>query len=81
MNSKIEYKVIPFVASIDSKKGTSNHVAQQLEDLIKNYSNLGWKYERLESVTTFVQPDNGCFGIVGVKPGYTTTRQMVVFSK
>ncbi|NHN26487.1 hypothetical protein FIA58_012445 [Flavobacterium jejuense] len=76
----MEYKVIPFIASIDSKSGTSNHVAQQLEDLIKNYSNQGWKYERLESVTTFVQPDNGCFGL-GAKPGYNTTRQMVVFSK
>jgi len=76
----MEYKVIPFVASIDSKIGTSNHVAQQLEDLIKNYSNQGWKYERLESVTTFVQPDNGCFGI-GATSGYNTTRQMIVFSK
>ena len=77
----MEYKVIPFVASIDSKKGTSSHVAQQLEDLIKIYNNQAWKYVRLESVTTFVQPDNGCFGIIGTKPGYTTTRQMVVFSK
>lgn len=76
----MEYKVIPFVASIDSKIGTSNHVAQQLEELIKDFSKQDWKYERLESVTTFVQPDNGCFGI-GAKPGYTTTRQMVVFSK
>lgn len=77
----MEYKVIPFVASIDSKIGTSNHVAEQLENLIKNYTNQGWKYIRLESVTTFVQPDNGCFGIIGTKPGYTTTRQMIVFSK
>ena len=76
----MEYKVIPFVASIDSKNGTSNHVAEQLESLIKNYTNQGWKYIRLESVTTFVQPDNGCFGL-GTKPGYNTTRQMVVFSK
>ncbi len=76
----MEYKVIPFVASIDQKNGNSVHVAQQLEDLIRNYTIQGWKYERLESVTTFVQPDNGCFGF-GAKPGYTTTKQMVVFSK
>ncbi|MBF04432.1 MAG: hypothetical protein CMP76_14190 [Flavobacterium sp.] len=76
----MEYKVIPFVASIDANKGTSDHVAHQLEETIRIYTNQGWKYERLESVTTFVQPDNGCFGI-GAKPGYTTTRQMVVFSK
>lgn len=76
----MEYKVIPFVASIDQKTGNSAHVAQQLEDLINSYTIQGWKYERLESVTTFVQPDNGCFGF-GSKPGYTTTKQMIVFSR
>lgn len=76
----MKYKVIPFVASIDSKKGTSDHVAEQLENLVNDYNNEGWKYVRLESVTTFVQPDAGCFGF-GAKPGYTTTRQMVVFEK
>jgi len=76
----MEYKVIPFVASIDYKKGTSKDVAEQLERLILEYSQLGWTYLKLEGVTTFVNPDNGCFGI-GSKPGYTTTRQMIVFSK
>lgn len=77
----MEYKVIPFVASIDPKRGTSDHVALQLEDLIRNFTNQGWKYIRLESVSTFVQPETGCFGLIGAKPGYTTTRQMVVFEK
>lgn len=76
----MEYKVIPFVASIDSKSGNSTHVAEQLEEIIKHHSNQGWKYVRLESVSTFVQPDTGCFGF-GAKPGYTTSRQMVVFTK
>ena len=76
----MEYKVIPFVASIDSKKGNSSHVADQLEDIIKHHSNQGWEYVRLESVSTFVQPDAGCFGL-GAKPSYTTSRQMVVFCK
>lgn len=76
----MEYKVVPFVASIDPKKGTSNHVAEQLESLIKSHNNQGWEYIRLEGVSTFVHPDNGCFGF-GNKPGYTTTRQMVVFRK
>jgi hypothetical protein len=75
----MEYKVIPFVASIDSKKGNSTHVANQLEEIIKNYSNQGWNYIRLESVSTFVEPETGCFG--GGKPGYTTSSQMIVFSK
>lgn len=30
----MEYKVVPFVASIDPEKGTSDHVAEQLERLI-----------------------------------------------
>lgn len=77
----MEYKVIPFVASIDSKEGNSKHVAEQLEEITKNFSNKGWKYVRLESVTTYVQPNNGgCFGS-GAKPGYTTSRQMIVFKK
>jgi hypothetical protein len=76
----MEYKVVPFVASIDSKKGTSKHVAEQLESMIVIFANQGWKYIRLESVTTFVQPDSGCFGFGG-KPGFTTARQMVVFGK
>ncbi len=76
----MEYKVIPFVASIDSKKGNSTHVADQLGDIIKHHSNQGWKYVRLESVSTYVQPNLGCFGIGG-KPGYSTSRQMIVFSK
>jgi len=76
----MEYKVVPFVASIDPKKGTSNHVAEQLEALIKTYSGQGWKYQALESVTTFVQPNAGCFGL-GAQPGFTTTNQMVVFTR
>ncbi|MCX2681765.1 DUF4177 domain-containing protein [Galbibacter sp. EGI 63066] len=76
----MEYKVIPFVASVDSKNSKPEYVAQQLEELINSYSSEGWEYARLESVTTFVQPDNGCFGF-GAKPGYTTSRQMIVFKR
>lgn len=76
----MEYKVIPFIASIDYNKGTSNHVAEQLEGIIKHYTDQGWDYVRLESVSTYVQPDAGCFGFGG-KPGYSTSNQMIVFSK
>jgi len=76
----MQYKVVPFVASIGHKNGTSEDVANQLESLINEYAAQGWSYIRLESVTTFVNPDNGCFGF-GAKPGYETTRQMVVFGK
>jgi len=74
----MEYKVIPFVASLDPKKGTADHVAEQLEKIINQAQEQGWKYVRLESVTTYVKPDNGCFGIGGQK-GYTTSKQMIVF--
>lgn len=76
----MEYKVVPFVASVNASKESPNNVSNQLENIIKNYSDQGWKYVSLESVTTVVHPEAGCFGL-GAKPGYTTTRQMIVFSK
>lgn len=76
----MEYKVVPFTAILNQKKETTNVVANQLENLIKQYNNEGWKYIRLESVSTYVQPDAGCFGL-GAKPGYFASYQMVVFSK
>ena len=76
----MEQKVIPFVASIDSKSENSSHVANQLKDIIEHHSNQGWKYIRLESVSTFVEPNAGCFGL-GATAGYTTSNQMVVFRK
>ena len=76
----MEYKVIPFTARLDQKKDTVSVVAAQLEAVIKEHHEHGWEYMRLESVSTYIQPDNGCFGI-GAKPGYITTYQMIVFSK
>ena len=76
----MEYKVIPFVPSINRNKENSREVAKQLEDIIANYNNEGWRYIRLESVETYVIPDTGCFGL-GAKPGYVAYRQMLVFSK
>lgn len=76
----MEYKVVPFIASIDSKNGTSNHVADQLETIIKSYNAQGWEYMGLGSVTTYIQPETGCFGIKA-KSGYTTANQMIVFKR
>jgi hypothetical protein len=75
----MEYKVIPFVASIDHKEGSPS-VAKQLQEKIDKHTADGWSYIRLEAVTTFVQPDSGCFGL-GAKPGYTTANQVIVFRK
>jgi hypothetical protein len=76
----MEYKVIPFTAILDQKKETTSVVAEQLQKLITKYTASGWAYVRLESVSTYVQPDTGCFGL-GAKPGYLASYQMVVFSK
>jgi hypothetical protein len=76
----MEYKVVPFSATLDQKKETTSVVANQLEKLITRFNNEGWAYVRLESVSTYVQADPGCFGI-GAKPGYLASYQMVVFSK
>lgn len=76
----MEYKVVPFTATLNQQKETTSAVANQLESLILHYNRQGWKYVRLESVSTYVQPDPGCFGLGG-KPGYLSSYQMVVFSK
>jgi hypothetical protein len=76
----MDYKVIPFTATLDKKKETAGVVASQLQSLIASHATEGWSYVRLESVSTFVQPDPGCFGI-GAKPGYMSAYQMAVFQK
>lgn len=76
----MEYKVVPFTATLDQKKETTGVVAEQLEGLVKRHAMQGWAYVRLESVSTYVQPDAGCFGL-GAKPGHMAAYQMVVFCK
>ncbi|QXV67545.1 hypothetical protein INP83_10815 [Mucilaginibacter sp. 21P] len=76
----MEYKVLSFTATLDQKKETTAVVAQKLDALISRHAVDRWEYVRLESVSTFVQPDTGCFGI-GAKPGYMANYQMVVFGK
>ncbi len=76
----MEYKVVPFTAILNNQKETTNVVANQLETIITKFTSEGWKYMRLESVSTYIQPDPGCFGFGG-KPGYFASYQMVVFSK
>jgi hypothetical protein len=76
----MQYKVVPFTATLVQKKDSTATVAEQLEGVINRHTIQGWEYVRLESVSTFVQPDAGCFGI-GAKPGYMASYQMVVFSK
>lgn len=77
----MEYKVVGFVPSLkqDGKEKVLL-VAPQLESLINKYAEEGWKYVRLEQVTTHVKGTNGCLGIGG-NPATVTTRQLIVFEK
>ena len=76
----MEYKVVPFTATLNQQKETTKNVADQLQGLINKYNDQGWEYVRLESVSTYVQPEPGCFGLGG-KQGYMASYQMIVFSK
>jgi len=76
----MEYKVVPFTATLNQQKETTKNVADQLQGLISKYNDQGWEYVRLESVSTYVQPESGCFGLGG-KPGHMASYQMIVFCK
>ena len=78
----MEYKVVPLDPTFNSKTATptSNDAADYLERFIKHYTDQGWSYVRVESISTFVAEDGGCFGL-GSTPSYTSVKQMVVFSK
>ena len=76
----VRMRILPFGAMSNPKLETTNIVSSQLENLIKKYADEGWNYVSLESVSTYVPPDSGCFGI-GSTPGGMTSCQMVVFSK
>ena len=73
------YRVVPFVASINLNEG-SGQAAAQLEALIKSWSDAGWEYVRLESVETFVAGNAGCFGL-GAVPARVISYSMAVFKQ
>jgi hypothetical protein len=77
----MEYKVVPFVASIShTEKNKASVAATQLQALVTQFSEAGWEYVRLESLETYIAGDNGCFGF-GVTPPRTTSISMIVFRK
>lgn len=75
----MDYKVVPFKASIGSSDDALA-AASQLESLIGSHASSGWEYVRLEQVDTFVAGSSGCFGF-GATPGRNTSIAMVVFRK
>jgi hypothetical protein len=75
----MEYLVVPFIAT--SNQGSALEVAAlQLSTLINTKVGEGWTYVRLESVTTAVAGNAGCFGY-GATPGSTIASQVVVFQR
>lgn len=75
----MNYKVVPFTASISDTDGASA-AATQLEGLISGHASSGWEYVRLEHVDTFVAGSSGCFGL-GATPSRNTSIAMAVFRK
>ena len=73
----MSYIVVPFVASI-ANNGTAAQAAEQLQQLIQQHTAKGYRYVRLEQVTTTVAGTNGCFGL-GATPATTRSLSMVVF--
>lgn len=77
----MEYKVVPFVASIShTEKNKALVASTQLQALITQFSEEGWEYVRLESLETYIAGDNGCFGL-GATPSRLTSVSMIVFKK
>jgi hypothetical protein len=73
----MSYIVVPFVASI-ANNGTAGQAAEQLQQLIEQHTQRGYRYVRLEQVTTTVAGTNGCFGL-GATPATVRSLSMVVF--
>ena len=76
----MKYLVVPFIASLPQNNSSGSAAADQLQAAIDQQVAKGWNYVRLESVTTWIAPDSGCFGFGG-KPGYVTSKQVIVFEK
>jgi hypothetical protein len=75
----MEYRVIPFTASIANNEGAPA-AASQLQTLISTNAAQGWEYVRLERVDTYVAGTDGCFGIGAVPPSNRSV-SMAVFRK
>lgn len=75
----MEFKVVPFVASVGQAEG-SQQAATQLQDLITSHAAADWEFVRLESVETYIAGNAGCFGI-GATPAQLVSYSMAVFRR
>ena len=82
----MEYKVVPFIANIETGQGAED-AAKQLEELININSGKDWAYARMETIDIIVHdpgsPASGCFGSTPAVPATNTSMKydMVVFQK
>jgi len=75
----MEYKVLPFNASL-KRSDSADNAARQLQQLIDEQRAEGYEYVRLEEITTNVAGTNGCLGI-GAKPAFMVTVSVAIFKK
>jgi hypothetical protein len=73
----MQYKVVPFSASVASTQDAS-HVASQVESIISSNATNGWEYVDVHQLQTFKAGSSGCFGL-GATPPTTITTEFVVF--
>ncbi len=72
---------VPFKAKINPKTGLSPAlVAEQIEAVIQERALDGWEFVSVESVSTTVEGNGGCFGI-GATPSTTTFVQVILFQR
>jgi len=77
------YKVVPFVADVKANEGV-NKAAQQLETLVNQQADEGWKYHGLETLQTLVTTpgtpgSSGCFGIGATPSVPSSTKHIQVY--
>jgi hypothetical protein len=73
----IEYKAVPFIASVKSAdKKSADTAAAQLAATINEHARQGWDFHELAQVTVAVQP--GCLaGLTGSKVVYAHIDQLI----
>lgn len=79
------YKVIPINPKTGPNEG-SGKLAGDLEALLQKYAEMGWRYERIETLRTLIPGNKGCFGIgcfgfLQPTPDSTHNFQMLVLSR
>ncbi len=75
----MQYKVVPINPVI--RKGENvTHLAMEFEGVIQKYVEEGWGFVSLESLSTWVTGNSGCFGF-GATPGYMDVKQILIFRK